>query len=251
MYFKMPLLLSLTFLVSAQPAKIIFNGEMTEVQKLCFDSGVVRLKEDTKLLNSLPVVTKINLNLGNGEFYSKNKFIQSQIRFYNRDTTKFEIAKINECEIQINSALEPIKEIDQYASTPEAILYGNLKNYGINDTFNEHWGLYQDLNSYLSRSGESTRISLENNFSEKIENLNLTSFHDWNSLSEDYIGGEQSGGGSGKIRVSLKLSSESLLRNYRDKKYLERVLNLNTKYEKIILNKEKLPRSEMFVSEKP
>ncbi|OUR95503.1 hypothetical protein A9Q84_16860 [Halobacteriovorax marinus] len=247
MHLKLLSIFILCSLVHAQPAKIQFNGKKVEVNKLCFDSGYVREIVDSNAHSAVAVVKRIQLNLGHQEVFDRNIVLQSSHRFYNRDSKKFEIAHIAECENKIVFNSTAIVAIEKNATTAEAIVYGNLKNHGINDIFNEKWKIYNNFETYLKRHGEKTRFSLEENFSEKISDVDFSSFSDWNDFSKKYMGGEQSGGGSGRVAVSLKYSSKALLRARKKKMHLDRIFNIDTTYENIILNKSILPRSKMFI----
>lgn len=250
MQIKLLMALAVYHLTFAQPAKINFNGSKIEINKVCYDNGFVRESNDSLALSAVPVLKKVKLDLGHKESFEKNLFIQSKHRFYNRDTKKYEIAKINKCNISIMSNAEPIVVINKKASAGEAILYGNLKNHGINDIFNEKWRKFNNFETYLRRNGEKARFSLEENLTDKIEDVDLSSFEEWNDFSKKYIGGEQTGGGTGKVRVTLKFSTKELLRARREKSSLNRLFNINTTYENVILKKEALPRSKMFVKKR-
>ncbi len=249
---KLQLSIAIIFstLVFAEVPTIDLNGNPIEIEKLCFDSGYIREINDLQALNISPVIKRVNLNLGHGEVFKKNEIIQSQQRFYNRDNQQYEIAQLKECDISVVSDYSGLEEVERRASTAEAIVYGNLKNYGIDDIFRENWKLYESFEGYLKRGGDKARISLEKNLSFEIQNIDISSYSDWNNFSKKYIGGEQSGGGgSGKIRVSFNMNSGLLVRSRKEKQFLEKVLNLNTTYENVILSKEKLPRAQMFIKE--
>jgi len=250
MQLKLLMAFALCNLTYAQPAKIDFNGTKKEINKLCFDNGHVREINDSLALTAVPVLKKVNLDLGHKESFKTNEFIQSKYRYYNRDTKKFEIAQIKKCDLSVMSSAEPIEEIEKAATTGEAIVYGNLKNHGINDIFNENWKKFKSFENYLKRNGEEARISLEENLSEKIEEVDLKSYAEWDDFSKKYIGGEQTGGGTGKIRISLKYTTQELLRAKKNKNSLGRLLKIDTTYENVVLKKEALPRSKMFIKKR-
>lgn len=250
MYFKLISSLLLCSLTQAQPAKILFNGVKTEIKELCFDRGHIRKIDDLSLESAMPVVKKVRLNLGHGEVFERNQFIQSKYRFYNYDTKKFDVAQIKQCGSSLVKDSKPVNEVDVTATAGEAIVYGNLKNHGINDIFNENWKKYDDFKNYIKRHGEITKVTLSENFSEKIGDIDLTSFSEWNDFSKKYVGGEQSGGGSGRVGFTLRYSSKELLRAKKKKGYLDRLLKLDTTYESVILNNETLPRIKMFVKKR-
>ncbi|EQC45409.1 hypothetical protein [Bacteriovorax sp. Seq25_V] len=249
---KLQVIIVLIFSLSifAVSPKIDLNGASVAIENVCFDNGFIRERSDLAAQNVSPVIKKINLDLGYGEYFQKNEVIQSQIRFYNRDSQKYEIAQIDECKNSILSKIPNEIVEDREASIAEAIIYGNLKNHGINDTFYENWSLYKDFAGYLNSNGKKSHITLEKNLSEKIESIDPSSYSEWNDFSKKYVGGEQSGGGSGKIRVSLSLDSDFLKRAKKNKDFLNRFLKLDTTYESVILSKDKLPKSQMFIKEK-
>lgn len=238
-----------TFSSLALAPKMELNGLSISVENICFDNGYIREKNDLTAQNIKSVVKKINLDLGHGEYFQKNEVIQSQIRFYNKDSQNFEIAQINECDTPVLGTIPNEIVEDREASIAEAIIYGNLKNHGINDTFYENWSLYKNVEGYLKSEGVKSHITLEKNFSEVIQDIDTSSYTEWNDFSKKYIGGEQSGGGSGKIRISLNMGSDFLKSARKNKDFLNKFLKVDTTYESVVLSKDKLPKSQMFIKE--
>lgn len=229
--------------------KINIGENQFEMTSLCFENGFIRLINNPFI--SKPVVERKRIDLENGEFFIENAFTSQQVNFYNRETKKYEIHEFAQCEKNL---------IHQFASTPivksytpsaaEAVIYGNLVNHGINDVFQLDWKRYGSLGNYIRYHGEDDRLSMNRDFTVKSASVDWSNFEHWKDFSTIYRGGDRSGGGSDDIAVRFNIDYNKLLRIYKEKRGLSKLFDFETIYEKVIINKKRLPKALMYIKDK-
>ena len=168
---------------------------------------------------------------------------------FNRKTKTFESASIEECAEQLIEAPFIITQKDKEASKSENVFYGNLKNYGVNDSAMETWKKWGTLNRYLKYSAQKDRVTLVPNFSELAEQSQLNHFVAWKDLSGKVIGGEQSGGGgAGRVRVNMNMAADDLNRVHQGQNRIERFFGMSSFLDGIIFDNKKIPRGKIWVT---
>lgn len=241
-------LLSTSLWASDLPTIELPLGEK-DVSELCFDSGYIREVNFTNKKNVRPILQKTVLRFIDGSEYTKNDFISSEYTYYNRETRTFDKTSIDECKDQLIDAPFIISQKDKEASKSENVFYGNLKNYGVNDSAMEVWKKWGTLNRYLKYSAEKDRVTLVTNFSELAEQSQLNHFAAWKELSGKVIGGEQSGGGgAGRVRVNMNMAADDLRRVHQGQNGLERLFGMTSLLDGIIFDNKKLHRGKVWVT---
>lgn len=219
------------------------------VSNLCFDSGYVRKKNFTNKNNVRSILSKTILKFVDGSEYIKNNFIAAEYPFYNPKTKRFEKENIGECSSQLIEESFNVEESHRSASSSETVFYGNLKNYGVNDTAMEQWKKWGSLNRFLNYSAQKDRVTLVADFSKLSEQSQLNDFVAWRDLSGKVLGGEQSGGGgAGKIRVNMNMAAKDLNRYRPNQNTLERFFGINSFIEGIVYDNKKVSKSKIYVT---
>lgn len=250
---KNVVLISLTLLSAvnglAQTAEITIQKNKYKLSQLCFDNGFIRHRIIPEIRKSVVETQKINLE--NGESFYRNDFISHQIRFYNRDSSKFEISEISQCEDEkiLNFISSPtVQEVEPTAA--EAVVYGNLLNNDINDIFLLDWKKYGTFENYLRYQGEDDRLSMSKDFSLKSQSIDWSNYDHWKEFSTIYRGGDRSGGGSDDITVRFNLDHESLKRMSKEKTGVNKLLGIRSIYDRVVKEGIKLPKSLMWIKDK-
>ncbi|WP_044557485.1 hypothetical protein [Halobacteriovorax marinus] len=224
------------------------NGQVS-VDKLCFDNGYIREKNSRDLSNIVPVHAKTILKFENGTEFVKNDFIPRIHNFYNRHSQKFENYEISKCQINLLLSLSPESEVIKEANSVETIFYGNLKNYGVNDTALENWKKWENMSRFLRYNAEKDRVSLVSDFSKISRDYEISDFNSWSDLSGKVIGGEQSGGGgAGRVRINMNMSASDISRFRPEQGVLERILGMESFISKILYENKKVSKSRIYVT---
>ncbi|GEM_PF-3749489 len=219
------------------------------VSDLCFDSGYIREKNFVNKSNVKRILNKTILKFADGSEFIKNDFIVSEFSFYNPSTKKFEKQRVTECESQLIEESFNVEEKHREASNTETIFYGNLKNYGVNDTAFEKWKKWGSLEKFLKYSAEKDRVTLVQDFSTLSEQSQLNDFIAWRDLSGKVLGGEQSGGGgAGKVRVNMNMTAKELKRYSPKPNALERLFGATTFFDRIVYDNKKVSKSQIYVT---
>ncbi|PIK15987.1 hypothetical protein [Halobacteriovorax sp. JY17] len=219
------------------------------VSELCFDSGYIREKNFTNQKNIKPILQKTILKFVDGSEYIKNDFLANEYPYYNPRTQRFEKETLGECTEQLVEKGFEVEHITREASIPESIFYGNLKNYGVNDTAMETWKKWGSFNRYIKYAAENDRVKLVPDFSSLSEQSQLNNFIAWRDLSGKVLGGEQSGGGgAGRVRVNMNMTASEVTRINQSPNYLERLFGTTTFFDSVIYDNKKVPRGRIFVT---
>ncbi len=235
--------------LALEPKVTIGFGEYN-ISTVCFDSGIIRLKNN--FLINRPVVETIKFKLENGETFYKTDFTSQKIRFYNRETKNYENHFIAECSDQLVSEFisKPIvKEVEP--STAQAVIYGNLLNNNINDIFQVEWKRYGSMDNYIRYHGEEDRLYMSKDFSVKSSDVDWSRYDHWRDFSTIYRGGDRSGGGSDDITISFKFDYESLGRLSKKNNKINEWFGFTNTYERVIFERKSLPKSLMFIKDTP
>ncbi len=248
-------ILLLTTLTSAHASgdytpKINLKNNYYRVSELCYEQGFVRPKDEVLGESEyLPTVRLEEIDLGNQRVFKRYLLIAPNYNYYNPISQKYEDYQIKECDNFILGAQNKEFIYHRTASPAEAVFYANLINHKIDNSLLEKWPYYQSsLNDYIDSNLESAKVELTTLPAEKELPLQLDNYNTWKSEYDKLIGGEQSGGGSGRVKINLRMSPEDFKRVRAQGSGLENALGLRSIYQKVVNDEVKLPKSKAFIS---
>lgn len=245
-YLTLGLLSGITWASDFTP-KIEIKGEFYRASELCFEQGYVRSKYSDTFKRAF---TAERLILENGKIFTRYELIPAKFHYYNPILKTYVDYEIEEC--QSTTIQDKDAKSSQWNTRPanpaEALFYGNLLNHSIENSILEKWpSNKQNINQYEASELETARIEFQSVENPQIESNQWQKYEAWLDQTSQLIGGEQSGGGSGRVFVNLRMSASDLRRVRVESSKFENLLGLKSLYKRVIEDEEKLPFSKVSI----
>ncbi len=230
--------------------KIKMRLTSLRVSELCFEQGYVRARDERLAqIEHIPAISVEELLISDQRTFHRYRFIAPTGEYYNPLSKQVETYNIKECSEFILNPYNKETILQRKASPAEAVFYSNLLNHNISNSYFESWSNAKEgLTDYIESELEEAKIELISTRTEMDYPLEFGQYEVWKSQFERVIGGEQSGGGSGKVLINLKMSADDLKRIRKGNSKLEDIFGLKSIYQKVVNDEIKLPKSKIYVT---